>query len=60
MNSQYSRKTTIEVSPVPAEIHDVLETSVCIALSIKGLKVAPEDIHVCHQIKWSDRVIIKV
>ena len=26
VNSQYSRKMTIEVSPVPAKIHDVLET----------------------------------
>ena len=34
-NSQYSRRETIEVNPVPAEIQDdVLEASVCKALSL--------------------------
>ena len=37
-NSQYSRQETIELNPVPAEIHeDVLEDSICKALSLTGL-----------------------
>ena len=33
-NSQYSRRETIELNPVPAEIHeDVLKESICKALS---------------------------
>ena len=38
-NSQYSRRETIELNPVPAEIHeDVLEDSICKALSLTGVK----------------------
>ena len=45
-NSQYSIRETIEVNPVPAEIHvDVLETSVCKALSLTEVTVAPEDLY---------------
>ena len=59
-NSQYSRRETIEVNPVPAEIQDdVLEASVCKALSLTGVTVAPGDLHACHRMKRSDRVIIK-
>ena len=37
-NSQYSRWETIEMNPVPAEIRqDVLENSICKALSLTGL-----------------------
>ena len=42
-NSQYSRRETTEVNPVPADIHDdVVEASVCKALSLTGVNVAPE------------------
>ena len=59
-NSQYSRRETIEVNPVPAEIQDdVLEASVCKVLSLTGVTIAPEDLHPCHRMKTSDRVIIK-
>ena len=60
-NSQYSRRETIEVNPVTAEIQDdVLEASVCKALSLTGVTVAPEDLHACcHRMKRSERVIIK-
>ena len=34
-NSQYSRRETIELNPVPAEIH-VLEESICKVLSLQG------------------------
>ena len=37
-NSQYSRGETIELNSVPVEIHeDVLEESICKALSLTGL-----------------------
>ena len=59
-NSQYSRRETIELNPVPAEIQDgVLEESVCKALSLTGVNVVPEDLHACHRMKRSDRVILK-
>ena len=59
-NSQYSRRETFEVNPVPAEIQDdVLEASVCKGLSLTGVTVAPEDLHACHRMKRLDRVIIK-
>ena len=58
-NSQYSRRETIEVNPVSAEIQDdVLEESDR-ALLLTGHTVAPEDLQTCHRMKRSDRVIIK-
>ena len=48
-NSQYSRRETIELNPVPAEIHeDVLEDSICKALSLIGVNVAPDNLQACH------------
>ena len=47
-NSQYSRQETIELNLVPAEIHNVLEDSICKALSLTGVNVVPEDLEACH------------
>ena len=59
-NSQYSRRETIELNPLPAEIHeDVLEEIFCKALSLTGVNVVPEDLHACDRMKGSDRVIVK-
>ena len=59
-DSQYSRRETIELNPAPAEIHeDVLEESICKALSLTGVNVVPEDLRACHRMKRSDRVIVK-
>ena len=59
-NPQYSRRETTEVNTVPAEIQDdVLEASICKALSLTGVTVAPEDLHACHRMKRSDRVMTK-
>ena len=59
-NSQYSRRETIELNPVPAEIHeDVLEESICKVLSLTAVNVVPEDLHACHCMKRTDRVIVK-
>ena len=60
-NSQYSRRETIELNPVSAEIHeDVLEDSICKVLSLTGVNVVPEDLQACHRKKRSNRVILKL
>ena len=52
-NSQYSRRETFELKPVPAEIYeDLLEESICKALSLTGVNVVPEDLQACHRIKF--------
>ena len=59
-NSHYSRKETIELNPVPAEIHeDVLEESFCKALSLTGFNIVLEDLYACHCMKRLDRVILR-
>ena len=59
-NSQYRRRETIELNPVPAEIHeDALEESICTALSLTGFNVVPDDLHAYHRMKRSDRVTVK-
>ena len=48
-NSQYSIQETIELNPVPAETHeDVLEDSICKALSLTRVNVVPEELQACH------------
>ena len=60
INSQYSRREAIELNAVPIEIHeDLLEESICRALSLTRVNVVPEDLQACHRMKRSDRVIVK-
>ena len=48
-NSQYSKRETMELNPVPADItEDVLEENICKALSLTGVNVVPNDLHACH------------
>ena len=57
--STYNRREVIELNPVPAEIHqDVLEESVCKVLSLIWVNVAPVDLHACHHMKRSERIIV--
>ena len=59
-NSQYSRRETIELNPVLADItEDVLEENIYKALHLTEVNVAPNNLHTCHQMKRSDRVIVK-
>ena len=59
-SSEYSRRETIELNLAPADItEDALEENVCKALSLTGVNVVPNDLHACHQMKRSDRVIVK-
>ena len=48
-DSQYSRRETLELNPVPANItEDVFEENVCKVLSLTGVNVVPNDLHSCH------------
>ena len=49
-NAQYHRRETLELNPVPQDIHDsVLEDAICKALLLTGQEVVPEDLHACHR-----------
>ena len=59
-NAQNDRRVTLEINPVPCDItDDVLEQSVCQALSLTETSVKPDDLQVCHRMRKKDRVIIK-
>ena len=59
-NAQYNRRETLEINPVPSDIaDDVLEQSVCQALSLTGISVEPDDLQACHRLRKKDRVITK-
>ena len=59
-NAQYHRRESLEINPVPASIDDdVLESSVCRALSLTGHEVKPDDLQACHRLKKKDTVIVK-
>ena len=59
-NSQYHRRETLEINPVPSAIQDnVLEETVCQALSLTGINVSPDELHLCHRLNKKDRVIVK-
>ena len=38
---------------------NVLEENICKDLSLSGVNIVPNDLHACHQIKRSDREIVK-
>ena len=60
INSQYSRRETIELNPVLADVtEDVLEENICNAFSLTGVNIVLNDLHACHQMKRSDRVTVK-
>ena len=45
---------------MPSDIaDDVLEQSVCQALSLTGISVEPDDLQACHHMRKKGRVIIK-
>ena len=51
-NAQYNRRETLEINPVPSDIaNDVLEQSVCQALSLKGTSVELDDLPACHRMR---------
>ena len=57
-NAQYHTRGTLELNLVPKDINDnVLEDTVCKALSLTGQKVVSEDLHLCHRMSNCDRVL---
>ena len=59
-NAQYHGRGTLELNPVPQDIHDnVLEDTIYKALSLTGPEVVPEALHACHRMSNCDRVIVK-
>lgn len=59
-NAQYHRRESLEINPVPASIgDDVLESSLCRALSLTGHEVKPDDLQACHRLKKKDIVKFK-
>ena len=53
-------KRRIELNPVPGTItEDVLVEKICRPLSLTGVNVSPNDLHACHQMKRSGRVMLK-
>ena len=59
-NAQYHRRGTLELNPVPQDIHDNdLVNSICKVLSLTAQEVVIEDLHACHQMSNRDRVIVK-
>ena len=48
-NAHYQRRETLELNSVPQDIHNnVLEDTICKALSLTGQEVVPKDLHACH------------
>ena len=59
-NTQYHCRESPEINPATASIaDDVLENSICRALSLTGHEVKPDDLQTCHRLKKMDTVIVK-
>ena len=57
-NAQYYRRESPEVNLIPRDIGDnVLEETVCRAISLTEHEVTPDDLHPCHRMKNKARVI---
>ena len=60
-NSQYHRRETLEINPVPLTIQDnVLEETLRHAFSLTGINMSPDQVHAFHRLNKKDRVIIKL
>ena len=58
-NAQYNRRETLEINPVPSDIaDDILEQSVCQALSLTETSVEPDNLQACHCMRKKDHIII--
>ena len=53
-NAQYYRRESLELNPVPASTVDILENSICGALSLTGHEVKPDDLQACRRFKKKD------
>ena len=58
--SQYVRKETMELGPLPSTItDDILEKTVCDILSLTGQKVTPNCLQACHRMKDRSKIILR-
>ena len=54
------RRETLELNSVPQDIQDnILEDTICKALSLTVQGVVPKDLHACHRMSNRDWVKIK-
>ena len=59
-NTQYHRRESLKVNPVSRDIVDnVVEETVCRAISLTGLEVTLDDFHACHRLKNRKIKILK-
>ena len=59
-NTQYNRRETLEIKPVPSDIaDDVLEKSVYQALLLIGISVELDNLQACHHMRKQNHVIIQ-
>ena len=59
-NAQYHRTKTLELNPVPQDIHDnALEDTICKTLLLTGQEFVLEDLHERQRMSNCDRVIFK-
>ena len=59
-NAQYNRRETLEINPVPSDIaDDILEQSVCQAVSLTGISVEPDNLQASHRMRKRDCIIVK-
>ena len=50
-NSQYHRRETLEINPVPESLEDeILGKNVSKVLSLTGANVTPEQLYSCHRL----------
>ena len=60
-NAQYHGRESLEVNLIPCDIGDnVLEETLCRAISLTGHEVTPDDLHKCYRLKNKYRVISKL
>ena len=59
-NLQYHRRETLEINPVPSAIqNNVLGEAVCQALSLTGINLFPDELHLWQWLSKKDRGIVK-
>ena len=59
-NLKYHRRETLEINSVALVIQgNVLEETVCQALSLTGINASPDELHSCHRLNKKHRVIVK-
>ena len=60
-NAQYHGRESLEVNLITRDIGDnVLEETLCRAISLTGHEVTPDDLHECYRLKNKYRVISKL